>query len=158
MCLLLPDVCRQCSRAGGTGQPGESHGVVSRVHFPGEQGGGCQDHSRESAESRSRAEGGKAERTARGCWGGEGRRPVPAPPADLQLQHRHSALVTGEDGWNPPGNSSGPAETEFNVCRREQGQGTSVGISLLQGPETPICRPHLKSQHLLHAGDYNIFI
>lgn len=109
------------------------------VHFPGEQGGGCQGHSRESAESRSRAEGGKAERTARGCWGGEGWRPVPAPPADLQLQHRHSALVTGEDGWHPLGNSSGPAETEFNVCRREQGQGTSVGNSLLQGPETPIC-------------------
>lgn len=141
---------------GGTGQPGESHGVVSTVHFPGEQGGGCQGHSRESAESRSRAEGGKAERTARGCWGGEGWRPVPAPPADLQLQHRHSALVTGEDGWHPLGNSSGPAETEFNVCRREQGQGTSVGNPPAGARDTNLLTPPEISASV--GGDSNIFI
>lgn len=35
-----------------------------------------------------------------------------------------------------PGNSSGPAESEFNVCRKEEGHGNAVGNSLLQAAET----------------------
>lgn len=84
--------------------------------------------------------------TAGGHWGGEGRKSVAVPAADLQLQHRHSALHNTEDGQHPPGNSSGPAESEFNACRKEEGRGTAIGNSLLQRLETPICWPHLKSR------------
>jgi len=99
----------------------EPQGLVNRVCFPREQGGDCQGHSRESAESRSRAEDGKAARTSRGhihTGDGSGRQGAedwrPAPPAVL---HTHSVLVTREDGQHPPGNSSGPAESAFNAYR-----------------------------------------
>lgn len=44
----------------------------------------------------------------------------------------------------------GSAESEFNVCRKEEGQGNAVGNSLLQVPETLPCSPSEISDSLPH--------